>query len=110
MHLDHQAVGAGGQAGAADGADEVRAPGGMRRICDDGQMRRSFQVRDRADVEQVARHVVEAAHTPLTEDDLLVPAGTFPVKVTCRFAGSDTPELKVELRTVGESSPLRPQR
>jgi hypothetical protein len=41
------------------------------------------------------------------ENDLLVPAGPFRAKVTCRFAGSEEPELKVELRTTGKPTRLR---
>jgi len=41
----------------------------------------------------------ELGRFPVDEDALIVPPG--PVRVTCRFAGSEEPALKVELRTIG---------
>ena len=43
----------------------------------------------------------ELERLELVVEDLRIPAGPFPVEVTCRFAGSEAPALKVELRTVG---------
>ena len=40
----------------------------------------------------------EVRRHPVDPDRLRVPQGSFPAKVTCRFAGSEPPELKVELR------------
>ena len=46
----------------------------------------------------------------LDESALRVPTGPFRAKVTCRFAGSDEPELKVELRTIGKPARLCAER
>ena len=48
------------------------AVGGVR---DDGQMRERFHDRDRSQVEQVARLIVEAAHAALAQDHFAVPFG-----------------------------------
>ncbi len=47
---------------------------------------------------------------PVDESSLTVPTGPFRVQVTCRFAGSEEPTLKVELRTTGEPTALRVDR
>jgi hypothetical protein len=44
--------------------------------------------------QELERRAIEA-------DALRVSSGEFPVKVTCRFAGAEEPELKVEFRTLG---------
>ena len=49
--------------------------------------------------QELGRYAIDASA-------LRVPMGSFPVKLTCRFAGSDAPELKVELRTLGEATRL----
>ncbi|MFH0943758.1 MAG: hypothetical protein V2A76_01055 [Planctomycetota bacterium] len=52
----------------------------------------------------------ELGRFALDESALRVPTGPFRTRVTCHFSGSDEPELKVELRTIGEPTRLRAER
>ena len=52
----------------------------------------------------------ELTRIGLTVEDLRIPAGPSRARVICRFSGSEEPELKVELRTMGERTALRAER
>ena len=75
MHFDENAVGAGGDRGASHRRHLVAQAGAVTRVGDHRQMRQSLHQRDGRQVEQVARHRVEAANAALAEDHLIVALG-----------------------------------
>ena len=50
----------------------------------------------------------ELRRVPVDPDALRAPSGEFSVRLTCRFAGAEPPELKLELRTKGAALRLAP--
>src|SRR5690606_41185346 len=67
------AVRAGGDGGPRHRRHLAADPGAVARVRDDGQVRERLHDGDRGQVEEVAGLLVEAAHTALAQDDLVVP-------------------------------------
>src|SRR5262245_61560231 len=74
VHLDDQAVGAGGHRGAGHRRHHVAPSGAVARVGDDRQVAELADDRDRRDVEGVARRRLEGADAALAEDDVVVAA------------------------------------
>ncbi len=68
VDLDEQAIGAGGDGAAGEGADEACVAGGVRRVDDHRQPAAHLQQRQRRQVEREAHTVLERADAALAED------------------------------------------
>ncbi len=75
MDLDDHPVGAGRDRGARHRNHLVAQPGAVARIRDHRQVRQPLHERNRREIEEIARHRVEAADAALAQNHLAVSLG-----------------------------------
>ena len=75
VHFDDNAVRARGNRGARHRCDLVAQTGAVARVGDDRQVRELLHQGNRREIEQIARHRVEAANAALAQNHALVAFG-----------------------------------